>query len=209
MTLPGIGINQIDIGPMCLIAFSPSKFEELSLSFWEQACVANQHGLGVMYHDGQQLVTSTTVEYDARLILALIERIPAGICAALHLREATRGAKCVRNAHPHALRLDGDPGLQLLVMHNGSLPSLPADLQEGPSDTAMLVSTWLAPKLLASPARWQSPEFLSKMEAFAGPRNRFVMVDGQGVWRVVGEHEGFVRGQTWLSNTRALAWLPG
>ena len=193
---------------MCLIALTTTHFEELTLSFWEQACAANQHGLGIMYHDGQQLVTLTTVSYDAHQVLEHIKRIPRGVRAALHLREATRGGKCVKNAHPHALYLESDPLFRLHVMHNGCVPSLPADLQEGPSDTAMLLSTWMTPRLQANPGRWLSPEFLTEMQEFAGPRNRFVMLDGQGQWRVVGEHEGFLRGSTWISNLRARAWLP-
>lgn len=192
---------------MCLIAFTTSNFAELSLGFWEQACAANPHGLGVMYHDGQQLVATTTVEYDAQLVLRRIALIPQGLRAAVHLREATRGAKCVNNAHPHALTLESDPLFRLHVMHNGCVAGVPADLQEGPSDTAMLLSTWMAPRLQQNPARWLSSEFLADMVAFAGPRNRFVMLDGEGEWRVVGEHEGFVRGSTWISNLRAQAWL--
>jgi hypothetical protein len=43
---------------------------------------------------------------------------------------------------------------------------------------------------------------------FAGERNRFVFLDEGGHWQVVGEHEGFWVGGTWLSHPRSKAWLP-
>lgn len=191
---------------MCLIALSNTGFCELPMDFWEQACVANPHGFGLMFHCGQQLQVRRWLKYDAAFISEQLHACPAETRVAIHLREATAGERGGRNLHPHLSVLD-ERGFSVAVMHNGTLSKLPARHFSGPSDSALFAQEWLPRQVAGAPLQWHQAEHLQAIEAFAGTRNRFVLLDSQGTWRVVGAHEGFDVGGTWLSNPRAKAWL--
>ena len=189
---------------MCVIAVSDSNFQELNLSFWQQACLANPHGMGLMWHAEGELRTRAATRYTAKDVLSWLESLPRGCRAALHLREATFGSRCESNLHPHLLRL---PGFTLAVMHNGSVPAMRASRDGGPSDSALFVHQWLRQRLAEHPRGWHSAELLKTVDDFLPQRNRLVLLDQVGCWRFVRREEGFDRGRTWLSNPRAKAWL--
>ena len=192
---------------MCLIALSDTGFEELTPDFWQSACAANQHGMGWMFHDGLQLWTHSQESYCPEAIAAAVASLPKGTRAAIHLRDSTFGARGSENLHPHLAHFPGERPLQLALMHNGSVAGLPAVPDTGPSDTALLLHTWIAPRMSARPHVWSEPDLLGQLAAFVGERNRLVLLDSTGAWRVIGEQEGFRVGGTWLSNPRARAWL--
>lgn len=190
---------------MCLIALSRSRFAELTPSFWREACRANPHGLGLMYHAGHQLHVERIETYDEQTLQRLLDEVPAGVQVAVHLREATFGAGGCLNLHPHLLR--DDDGRMLAMMHNGSVPAMNAHPDEGPSDSALLLQNWLGPRLSGRLQGWRHPDLLAELQAFLPERNRLVFLDSEGHWQVLREEEGFFAGQTWLSNPKARAWV--
>lgn len=189
---------------MCLIAVSTSGFRELSAEFWQAACTANPHGIGLLTHDGNGVVTHKLLQSCPRVLAELLGTVQPGRRVAIHLREATFGSRCAANAHPHVLQ---DPlGQPLLaMMHNGSVPQMAAALDDGPSDSALLLTRWLAPRLDLHGALHTSG--LKALDEFLPPRNRLVLLNRRGDWQIVREHEGFWLGQTWLSNPKAQDWL--
>ena len=189
---------------MCLIAVSSTRFTELGDSFWHAACLANPDGMGLMFHCGQQLHVHSQNAYDAHSVKASLDALPAGIRAAVHLREATFGPPCAENNHPQVLSKDG---FELALMHNGSVPAMNALADEGPSDTALLLRTWVGPRIEAEPAGWTQSALLPELDSFLPERNRLVFLDSHGNWELLREHEGFFVGETWLSNPKARAWL--
>jgi hypothetical protein len=93
-------------------------------------------------------------------------------------------------------------------MHNGCLPSMGANADDGPSDTALLVHGWLRQRLQASPATWCGQDVQRQLANVVGPHNRLVLLDSEGTWRRIGAEQGFDVGGTWVSNIKAQAWLP-
>lgn len=191
------------------MAVSRFACPELSASFWERACLANPHGLGLMWFEGGEVRHKTTLLYDADTVQAWLRAVPEGTQRAVHLREATRGSRCVKNAHPHVHEA---PGLTVALMHNGSLPFLPAQEHEGSSDSALLLREWLLPRLcdksssaVAFSACWRRA--LQELESAWPQKNRLVLLNHLGEWDFLGMHEGFWKGGTWVSNPRAAAWL--
>lgn len=159
-----------------------------------------------MYHAEGRLVIRRRLAYDVGVLQAELSELPPQTRIAVHLREATSGDRGECNLHPHVARFD-ETGLELAVMHNGSFRRLPVHAHSGPSDTAVFVSKWLPRRIGQAPAQWHAKEHLEAMAAFAGERNRLVLLDTHGTWRVLGTHEGFEVGGTWLSNPKAKAWL--
>lgn len=192
---------------MCLIAKSKNGFQGLPRQFWRAACASFSDGLGVMYHHDGQLFVTKLERYDTDTVLSIIQTIPQGAVAALHLRAATYGSRCGGNLHPHVLQQVAPAPLTLAVMHNGSIRNLKANPVSGPSDTQLLVSQWLRELMLDPTVEWHSASTLDCIKTFIGPNNRLVLLDGAGVWRVVGEELGFMVGDTWLSNKKVAGWV--
>jgi predicted glutamine amidotransferase len=190
---------------MCLIATSTSGFEDLPRHFWHAAIAAFTDGMGVMYHDGEAVVTYHSLEYDTDKLFEVLLKVPTGKRVAVHLREATYGARCAENIHPHVLHLSARA--VLAVMHNGSIPELLAHAQTGHSDTYELVQTWIRDHVTRNPALWNDPTFLAELATFVGPNNRLIMVDQAGAWNCIGRELGFHVGGTWLSNRKVEPWL--
>ncbi len=183
---------------------SSSGFAELDTSFWALACKANADGIGLMYHDSKALVVRYADTPDISGLEALLTSVPPGLRAAVHLREATAGARGRANLHPRLTQLREG---RLAIMHNGCLRKVPAHPTQGPSDTAIFASKLLPNLLERGGGPWHDPRNLTAVRQFAGTRNRFVLLDERGQWRVVAEDEGFWVGQTWLSHPRAKNWL--
>lgn len=189
---------------MCLIALSDSGFQELAAEFWERACAANPDGFGLMFHGGGGPVVQKHETSCVRTLRLRLAALPLDVRVAVHLREATAGERGLANLHPHPC---AGAASGVLVMHNGTLRSIPAHPNQGPSDTALFSSRWLPALLSVSNKPWNHDEHLRTIAAFAGPRNRFVFLDSAGSWQVLGEQDGFRVGRTWLSNPKARSWL--
>ncbi|MNR71524.1 hypothetical protein D3C71_21530 [compost metagenome] len=191
---------------MCLIALSDSNFLELPADFWQRACEANPHGVGVMAHWGGRLRVSRMLEADPWRLARLLAGIPHGATAAVHLRYGTDGEAGGSNVHPHLLPTTR-PGLVLALMHNGCIRSMRARGAAGPSDTALFLQQWLAPRLGSRPEQWAGVAFQKEVAREVGEHNRLVFLDSRGVWRLHGAAQGLRLGRTWLSTPRAREWL--
>lgn len=191
------------------MAVSPSSCLELSPSFWARACEANPHGLGMMWFEGRRVRHRTTLDYDPATIKRWLREIPVGTRMAIHLREATSGSRCALNVHPH---VHEESSLAVALMHNGSLPFLQASEAEGLSDSALLLQSWLVPRLTASSQpyrgfndRWK--ESLRELRSLWPARNRLVLLNHLGQWESLAKKKGFRLGGTWVSNPKAKAWV--
>lgn len=191
---------------MCVMLLSTSRFQELPPAFWEEAVRANPHGLGLMTAGTGGARCGRTMTYSARSIGQMLRDIPAGRPFALHLRLATAGAVSLANTHPVRLRLGR--GASAGLMHNGTLAQF-AGRNDGRSDSVAFAQEWLGPRLRRNPGCLQEPGTLAQIADLAGPVNRLILLDGMGRWSLVGEHEGFWLGATWVSNPKAKAWLEG
>ena len=89
--------------------------------------------MGVMFHDGTHLVVHKYSHCDAEQLFEALAAAPLDVRVAVHLRAATYGARDDRNVHPQILQFADAAGLQLAVMHNGSISALLANALEGPS----------------------------------------------------------------------------
>ena len=208
----GVGVEkfkEVAISRMCLIAVSDTGFKELKPSFWRSCCTAFAHGLGLMYFHEGVLHTEQHLEYDSDALQTRLRTVPSGIRIALHLRAATFGSLCQSNLHPHVLHLEGpaQAHLTLALMHNGSIPSLQAHPNQGPSDSSVLAQCWLKDRISSAPLQWDSPPVLSDLHELAGNQNRLVLLDHRGKWVVIGETLGFTHEGTWLSNKKVAQWL--
>lgn len=191
---------------MCVMLLSTSRFQELPPAFWEEAVRANPHGLGLMAAGAGGARCARAMAYSATSIGQLLRDIPAGRPFALHLRLATAGAVSLANAHPVRLQLGWKTAAGL--MHNGTLTQF-AGRKDGKSDSVAFAQEWLAPRLRRNPGCLQETDTLAQIAELAGPVNRLILLDGMGRWSLVGEHEGFWLGATWVSNPKAKAWLEG
>jgi hypothetical protein len=160
-----------------------------------------------MFHNGKTLVIRKYEHYDVELVLRSIAEAPAGAQVAVHLRDATYGARDLANLHPQVLHFEDQGDYCLAVMHNGEISALKADPISGPSDTFVFVNTWLAQRLAANPRSWCCPLFLAAITAFVGPRNRLVLLDREGTLHVLGAEQGFTHGDIWLSNLKVQPWI--
>ena len=156
----------------------------------------NSDGLGVMFSNGNELVTTKLLPKDANEARAMINALPDDDRElAVHWRMKTHGHIDLTNCHPY--NIDDRTAL----MHNGILhtgnkanPAL--------SDTLHFINDYL----LNVPADvLHKPGFIEMLGDFI-KNNRFAIMSADGRLSVVNKDQGISCDGVWYSNT--YAWEP-
>jgi hypothetical protein len=122
---------------------------------------------------------------------------------AVHFRFSTKGSITVDNCHPFKVLDKDEDGVDLYMMHNGSIPGLGE--RGGKSDTRLWIETYLRPRLLA-----EGYEVIKKQEVRdeIGRRitikNKLFFLASDGWNGFVNRAEGHLLGDTWYSNLYSL-----
>lgn len=181
---------------MCLILVSltgqlPFSDEQLAVLL-----ELNQDGAGFMYAFEGQLYLVKSRHPDVPWIRAQFARVPGPRLTVLHLRQATSGPLDEENVQP--ISVWHDPGYQLALAHNGTLPKYTGD--ERRSDSSLFASRTVRPWREKRGLAWARPQALAELASHLPAVNRVVLLDSQGTWAILSEAEGFWYADTWMSN---------
>ena len=180
---------------MCLIIHKPAGVR-IPASVIQTAASANPHGMGLMRYGEDGISALRREATDSTELLAWQDSFVEEECA-IHLRFRTRGEVTVENSHPFEI-VRG-----VFLMHNGTLPI--KDGGSGRSDSRLFVEDYLRPILLRQPELLHDTGFQSSLAEWAGPHNRFVLMDGNSRRTLILNRSGGCEAWgLWLSNAR---WL--
>lgn len=187
---------------MCLAAYIPaaaaaSFTKEMALN----AFTHNSDGFGVMAVRNGRLVVAKTLGHFGKA-WSLYQSFD-GLDRVIHFRYATHGAKDYNNCHPFTI-LDMDKGhaYDLGMVHNGVISSF-SDHKSAHSDTALFVSTFLAPLLSAAPEvpfEEAGKDALSTLIDWS----KLIFMDHNGRVSIVNEESGKWKDGCWYSNDYSL-----
>lgn len=172
---------------MCLIVNNPSG-ESLHPLRMEVALKNNPHGVGVMWHDRETgRVQSIRGMFDHKDYTDLHDML-LGVPHAIHFRLRTRGPIGEIACHPFRILTEEDNGMDLYMMHNGTLDVPNVD---GESDT-MTFANRLRNQLLS----WENPfdffrePVLTKIQNVIG-YNRLVFYGSGGLTAILNAKQGW------------------
>lgn len=157
---------------------------------------SNSDGLGVMFSNGNELVTTKLLPKDANEARAMINSLPDDDRElAVHWRMKTHGHIDLTNCHPYSI------DDRTALMHNGILHT-------GNKANPALSDTWhfINDYLLNVPADvLHKPGFIEMLGDFI-KNNRFAIMSADGRLSVVNKDQGISCDGVWYSNT--YAWEP-
>jgi hypothetical protein len=185
---------------MCLLISGPSVAIRKQLldthGLVDDIYANNPDGLGVMFSNANELVTTKLLPKDANEARAMINSLPDDDRElAVHWRMKTHGHIDLTNCHPYSI------DDRTAMMHNGILhtgnkanPAL--------SDTFHFIQDYL----LGIPADvLHKAGFIEMLGKFIS-NNRFAIMSADGRLSVVNKHQGVSCENVWYSNT--YAWEP-
>ena len=180
---------------MCVIIHRPvGAVIPARLLKW--ASLANPDGYGVMYHDGQKIVTEKNAYGDYQELAGLLEPLETEVV--VHLRLATAGEVSWENTHPFEVLPE-----RLYLMHNGTF-----DRIESPrgrrSDTCIFVEDHLR-KVVRNPHDLERASVQQLITDFAGNGSVIVFLDGQGRMIFFNKDLGMNWKGLWFSNRYTLS----
>ncbi len=183
---------------MCVIIHKPQN-AEIPQDLLAAALTLNRDGWGLMGFDaeGSVILERHAESKQVHILDALTRHRDAELV--LHLRQRTRGAESIENAHPFKL------AERLYLMHNGTLPlgQHGGTQVAGRSDTWHFVQDVLRPLHNYYPGLMADPAFLRVLELGLKPDNKMVLLDGRiGRIAILNRQHGAEFEGLWLSNTR-------
>lgn len=160
------------------------------------ASLDNPDGYGVMYHDGQKIVTEKNAYGDYQELAGLLEPLETEVV--VHLRLATAGEVSWENTHPFEVLPE-----RLYLMHNGTF-----DRIESPkgrrSDTRIFVEDQLR-EVVRDPHDLERAAVQQLITDFAGNGSVIVFLDGQGRMTFFNKDLGMNWKGLWFSNKYTLS----
>lgn len=173
---------------MCQIINNPTGAPLLKIRL-ETAFRNNRDGVGVMWHDrdtGRVQTLRGMYKFDE---LWDLHEMLQGTPHAIHLRYRTRGPVGENACHPFPILTEEKDGLDLYMMHNGTIDSMPSS--KDASDT-MQFAARLREKILAwdNPLDLLRPHVLEKMGQTIG-NNRLVFFASGGITSIVNAKTGW------------------
>lgn len=178
---------------MCLIVYKPAGVR-IPEPILESAASMNPHGMGLMYFSGDGVCVKRWSGTDIGELIQQQKPLLTEECV-IHLRYRTRGQVTLENAHPFEIAPD------IFLMHNGTLPM--GECAAGRSDSRRFVEDYLQPILSRCPDMLHDDCFQSTLSEWAGPHNRFVLMDGRRRKTVIlNRSSGQEAWGLWLSNLR-------
>ena len=175
---------------MCVIIVNKKETEPLSQGLLKLAWSANPHGGGLMYSVNNRLRVVKTMNLSPFIDAYYKAKMEADSDIALHLRIATSGNIDRNNCHPFVYENMG-------LMHNGILPiKVPVDSPI--NDTQLFVRKYMNSKLTTD------VNILKRVGHMIGKYNKFVIMDNNGLVRIVNKSSGFQVEGDWFSNLNFL-----
>ena len=183
---------------MCLIVSAP-KGSMIPKELLVDATQKNPDGWGIMYHDGNRIVTLKSDAPDADAVFDEVKKIDRETI--VHLRLTTHGGNTLENTHPFEIIPE-----RLYMMHNGIVDvNGDAILEDGTkrSDTRIMVEDYLQP-IVTKPGRIRNKGIKNFVQSLIGKSsNRLVFLDDQGKLTYFNKRLGIEWKGLWCSNTYA------
>jgi hypothetical protein len=173
---------------MCIIINNPTGSPLLPLRL-ETARKNNRDGAGFMWHDQTTGRVQTLRGMFSTNEILDMHRMLEGTPHAIHMRYRTRGPVGVDACHPFQILSEEEHGVDLYMMHNGTLSAMPSSKTD--SDT-MLFAQRLREKISA----WDNPldlmreHVLARMGKTIGD-NRLVFYASGGLTAIVNAKTGW------------------
>lgn len=187
---------------MCLIAYNNSE-KFISRSELKVVYDNNPDGFGLMWPEKENSTSSIKVIrglYDFEEIYKMLQYFK-GYPHAWHFRYRTRGLRTKNQCHPFPVLTQKKHGVDVYMMHNGTLSNLPAHKEMSDSQMfALLIGGRLMQK--PRPLRTlRDPEFLKRMEQRVGTNNKVLFMYADGSATILNERQGFWQNGIWYSNS--------
>lgn len=183
---------------MCLIISAP-KGSMIPKELLVDATQRNPDGWGIMYHDGNRIVTLKSDQPNADAVFDEVKKIDRETI--VHLRLTTHGGNTLENTHPFEIIPE-----RLFMMHNGIVDvNGEAILEDGTkrSDTRIMVEDYLQP-IVTKPGRIRNKGIKNFVQSLIGKSsNRLVFLDDQGKLTYFNKRLGIEWKGLWCSNTYA------
>ena len=179
---------------MCLIVSAP-KGSMIPKELLVDATSKNSDGWGVMYFDGNQIVTEKSPKPDADAIYELTRNNPHQTL--VHLRMTTHGGNTMANTHPFEISKG-----RLYMMHNG-IVDIDGTCSKR-SDTRVMVEDIIQPLVRNKPGRIRDTGVANVIQHMIGrSSNRLVFLDDTGRLTYFNKNLGLEWKGLWCSNTYA------
>lgn len=159
----------------------------------------NPDGYGFMWNEGGRLNVVRGIAKDFNEIYHISKQL-VGFQYTLHLRWRTKGTIHINNCHPFEILNQDNDGLDLSMMHNGTLFKIPEDPKR--SDTQIFAEQ------LRSIILDQDPTFKLKLiaaiQSAVEKHNKMVFMTSDNRTFFVNKHLGNVVDDIWYSNLYSL-----
>lgn len=189
---------------MCLIAYKPNDKAKFTLDDFKASYSRNNDGTGIMFVDGGRVQVERAVgSLDQQLkVFASHQDKDSWV---LHQRFATAGAKDVANCHPFKVLDKDEDGVDLFMVHNGTLNSVVDLTEKGFSDTWHFVENVMKPMLKRDYELLNMESFQIMLHATIGAGNKLLFLSSDNEVLIFNEEKGSWREGCWVSNTYSLA----
>ena len=182
---------------MCLIVHKESANSEFTLSQFYTSFTRNTDGLGIMYvEDDRVKVDKVVGGYKEQLELFRKHQDRDMYC--LHQRFKTKGLINEVNCHPYKILDYDEDGLDLYMMHNGTMQVTIKD--QDMSDTWHFAEYYLKPVLKADPNLINNEEFQELISGYIGNGNKLLFLNNYGEVLIFNEEKGHTENGCWFSN---------
>lgn len=186
---------------MCLIVVNPSGKTKHNMEYLRFAYDNNPDGFGMMWtYKGQVHCAKGFLSFKEILEdVSDIEAYPH----ALHFRYRTKGKISLDNLHPFQVLRTERHGVDLALMHNGTLSCIPVEI-EGDSDSRAFVR-FIRPLLREHGHDWLFNDVASaRLGNYIGEKNKLVWLRSDGKFAMTNEASGFWENGLWYSNRYSL-----
>lgn len=184
---------------MCLIIYAP-KGKDFPLDKIHNAYDTNDKGVGIMYVSDGRVVVEKRAFPKWEDVEQLWKKRPDYRQFVMHLRFITYGDQSETNTHPYQILNKDEHGVDLWMMHNGSISWAAGD-DKAKSDTWYLANRILRPQLRTHPKLLHDPLFQAGVSRMIGMGSKLLFLDSNGRVVIINEKEGATQHDCWISNT--------
>lgn len=179
---------------MCIILYNENG-KKLDKNRLETAYNNNPHGYGVMWNEGGRVNTVKGLcDFDQ---IWQLTKMLEGTTYALHFRWQTMGDISEARCHPFEVLTKDQHGLDLVMMHNGTIFSLPKDKEK--SDTQIFAERFSS-KILEKDPEFKF-DYFHKIDSAIGLHNKMIFMSSDNRTFFVNKNNGVNIEGIWYSNT--------
>lgn len=178
---------------MCIIVYN-RKGASLDKEQLRIAYENNPHGYGLMWHDGDRVLTLKEHESGFDSLWSTLQKF-SGQEYALHLRWRTRGADTRAQCHPHRVtsKDNGAPS-DLFLMHNGTMQFKRHKVK---SDTKLFAEKL---RMIMKGSDFEFLTALKQMKSHVTTIDKLLFMNSDGEVKIVNEDKGSWIDGVWYSN---------